>query len=862
MLGLPRWRRLERLAVGGLRWYYPAAVLCLLIAAAALRFYELGQPLAHHDEIVAALNSGGTLAEVVQNTRTDNSSPLLYPLILWAVQQVDISPFSIRLAPALSGVLTVGVILLLPRFGVRRDAALLAAILATLAPAAIYEARGAREYGVDALVAALLIAGLLWYRRNDRKALLCAALLVAPLLQYGLVLFGVAVIGAGLLLPPVSPQVVLASTARSPRDRILGWLRRRIGLAWPAAFFLAGCVISYLTTLRYQLETAGQGFVLSNYYRELHFIGEYQLVPVLEFAIVSVWGIAQHHLPTVVTLTVAGVLAIWLLSAGIRRLCRGRDDSVANTGDGGRHWNVVALLFALALTVAIGAAVLGQYPASPTRHITYLGPAVFVFSGFTLAAAIQWIAAATYRLTQYALAKKPERKRLALAIAVGPAVLRQYPAGESRQVTFLRPRVFVFNGGDALADATRWLMRHPPFTALARPRRLAPALTIVAAAIIICVSIVAIRQDSPYRVTKAADFFGFMEQSVHSDDIVYITGSTIPVMSFYGAYYGLQLPDNYYQGQYGCWVSYTICIREISNIVAEQESDVGDVWMIFHDNLSYKLERYDERGDLEFIADFSDAGSRLTTPSLALHRFPAAGGLLRSVRREWPEDNRAAKRRFEVSYNDGRLTYERESCAPSDIREQFFLHTLPAGERNVLPEQWQSYGFENRGDFAFADMGGTLVGNRCALSVTLPEYDLASIRTGQYDGDGRIWKTLIHFLDATQYAAAASANPVARSVFNLHHDGDHLLYAKNPCAPDNTADLFFLHITPADPDDLPEQWLRHGFEGRDFRFDDMGMYFDASCYVRVPLPNYEITRIYTGQYAGDNRIWEVEFALE
>lgn len=59
------------------------------------------------------------------------------------VQQIDTAPFSIRLMPAAAGVLTVGVILLLPRLGVRREAALLAAVLAALAPAAIYEARGA-----------------------------------------------------------------------------------------------------------------------------------------------------------------------------------------------------------------------------------------------------------------------------------------------------------------------------------------------------------------------------------------------------------------------------------------------------------------------------------------------------------------------------------------------------------------------------------------------------------------------------------------------------------------------------------------------------------------------------------------------
>ena len=233
--------RLRRLHSGdGSQWYYAAAI-AIIIVAAALRFYALGGPLTYHDEVIAALNSGGTLAEVLPNTRIYNSSPLLYPLILWAVQQIDVSPFSIRFVPALSGVLTVAVILLLPRFGVSSSAALLAAILAALAPAAIYEARGAREYGVDALVAALLIAGLLWYRRDGRKELLCAALLIAPLLQYGLVLFGAAVIGTGLILPPPPPELALRKRAgRTGNGLYIGcadasaWLGRR-PFSWPDA---------------------------------------------------------------------------------------------------------------------------------------------------------------------------------------------------------------------------------------------------------------------------------------------------------------------------------------------------------------------------------------------------------------------------------------------------------------------------------------------------------------------------------------------------------------------------------------------------------------------------------------------------
>ncbi len=192
-------------------WYYLAAAILLLIAA-ALRFHDLAGNTIYADEADAAFNSRGSLAEVIRNTRGNNASPLLYPLLSWIIQQVESSAFSIRVVPATASVLTVAAILfLLPRLGVSRPAVLLAALLATLSTAAVEYAQFAREYSIDTLVAVLLIAGLLWYLRAGRKALLGAALLLAPLTQYGLVLFGSAILLTALLVghsnhtPPPPP---------------------------------------------------------------------------------------------------------------------------------------------------------------------------------------------------------------------------------------------------------------------------------------------------------------------------------------------------------------------------------------------------------------------------------------------------------------------------------------------------------------------------------------------------------------------------------------------------------------------------------------------------------------------------------
>ena len=236
-----------------------AAFVCLLLVAAGLRFYDLPGHSLRFDEVVVADNSRGALSEVVSNTRYDNSSPILYPLALWAVQKVDVSVFSFRVLPATASVLSVAALLfLLPRAGVSRWATFLAALLATLSVAAIEHAQDAREYSIDALLVVMMIAGLLGYLRDGRKSLLCVSLFLAPLLQYGLVLFGVAVIGAAIVLPPPTLAVP---------DRIRNWLERRIALVWPAACFLAGCAISYAVTLRYQWREGGFGYLSAYYYQ-------------------------------------------------------------------------------------------------------------------------------------------------------------------------------------------------------------------------------------------------------------------------------------------------------------------------------------------------------------------------------------------------------------------------------------------------------------------------------------------------------------------------------------------------------------------------------------------------------------------
>ena len=90
---------------------------------------------------------------------------------------------------------------------------------------------------------------------------------------------------------------------------------------------------------------------------------------------------------------------------------------------------------------------------------------------------------------------------------------------------------------------------------------------------------------------------------------------------------------------------------------------------------------------------------------------------------------------FDIHIANGALVYVKEPCAHADTA-RFFLHVTP--ERvGDLPEDRRQYGFDNL-DFNFFPNGALFEG-RCAARASLPWYSIASIRTGQYDGNGEIW---------------------------------------------------------------------------------------------------------------------------
>ena len=195
--------------------------------------------------------------------------------------------------------------------------------------------------------------------------------------------------------------------------------------------------------------------------------------------------------------------------------------------------------------------------------------------------------------------------------------------------------------------------------------------------------------------------------------------------------------------------------------------------------------------------------------------------------------------------DDGILRYTRDDCRPADAAAPFFVRIAPVDAGDLLPggadPGYNSY------DFSFDRDGGTIdAAGRCVVKYALPDYDIATVLTGQYGETGdMLWRARLT-LDwgfAVERTAAGT-----------------LRYSRENCLPAHIAADFFLHIVPADARDLRPAAVEYGFDNYDFLgFRPNDGLIDAAgrCVVERTLPEYDIASIVTGQYTPNSgRLWE------
>ena len=106
------------------------------------------------------------------------------------------------------------------------------------------------------------------------------------------------------------------------------------------------------------------------------------------------------------------------------------------------------------------------------------------------------------------------------------------------------------------------------------------------------------------------------------------------------------------------------------------------------------------------------------------------------ARREALAGDPIARSVYDVHLAGRALTYVRDGCTDEEADARFFLHVVPADEGD-LPRHRGEYGFDNL-DFTLATRGARLDGN-CVALARLPDYPIATVRTGQYDDTGTLW---------------------------------------------------------------------------------------------------------------------------
>ena len=84
------------------------------------------------------------------------------------------------------------------------------------------------------------------------------------------------------------------------------------------------------------------------------------------------------------------------------------------------------------------------------------------------------------------------------------------------------------------------------------------------------------------------------------------------------------------------------------------------------------------------------------------------------------------------------LVYFKQPCAEEDTRAKFFLHIIPTNASD-LPASRQEHGFDNL-DFRFDGRHAQAPDAWCIAMRALSDYPIERIRTGQFTGEGEVWR--------------------------------------------------------------------------------------------------------------------------
>ena len=226
---------------------------------------------------------------------------------------------------------------------------------------------------------------------------------------------------------------------------------------------------------------------------------------------------------------------------------------------------------------------------------------------------------------------------------------------------------------------------------------------------------------------------------------------------------------------------------------------------------------------------------------------------------------------YDVYLNDKRLIFVRENCPPDRWDAWLGVRLFP-GHSEILPPE-----IRHPGSYATFGSPRVRLGELCLAALQLPAYaqgDLILMQRnlGNFGPVGDpLWSELYSLSRPGLRELIADyrrnqPEPAGPDAFEVFLDRDagrnRLLYYKANCTNADYATRIFLHIAPVNRADLPDYSQGSGFENRDFPIAYYGGRPGGECVAIVPLPDYPIASIRTGQHIpGQGDLWAVELAM-
>lgn len=183
------------------------AVLALTLLGGALRFARIDHPPLWWDEAATFTRVVGSFDELLGILRHDGFAPLHYELYWLLDKLATLTPFVMRLVPALAGTLMIPAMYFLARQVTSRRVATLASALTAFSAYLLVYSRDAKMYMHLWLCCALFVGCLLWWMRAARRhrRLAWLTMVASGTAMNGLHALGLCVTGVALVIVLTHP---------------------------------------------------------------------------------------------------------------------------------------------------------------------------------------------------------------------------------------------------------------------------------------------------------------------------------------------------------------------------------------------------------------------------------------------------------------------------------------------------------------------------------------------------------------------------------------------------------------------------------------------------------------------------------